>query len=507
MRSRPTGDESSLIELEMAGSTHDGRRHEGGRTDAEGVEWPVVVIATLAVVALASLTVIGVSRDAIDPLATSPTSAATSEFLAVDPTEVTSPVQTGWPSTTAMLPAEGFAWPSDSVVIVANETGIHRVSAAVGAAEGVLVATSLLLGSTVVETIIGDAVTRAFELEDGSLVYQPVDGPIRLRTPDGTITDLVPQLGGLVLEDADMPGADPARLRLVYREPSNEPGGAFYLTVRAGDTTVSTLVPGGWGVSYRRFTLWTSNSVLASWVDDVGTTGAAVIDLLSGQFESDQSGVTVLQAAGDPSEGGLAWVTLEGIWTPLASGPRGLPGILAVTGVDLRGSSLVVQRYGDALADYVDLEPYRRYEVPVRGFASVSRFVHSPRFESPWGSADPGPRTCMLGLPGNDSHVAPYPDDLTAEQIAASEVATVDGFAALIFTMDDGSFVVRITFDVCVLHVRASGIDREQLGNLLISADVGHVVTSYDGDSALDGGTAPITVPDDAAYTTVPSSP
>lgn len=490
----------------MAESMHDGHRRDGDRTDAEGVEWPVVVVTTLAVVALASLSVIGVSRDAIDPLATSPTSAATSEYLAVDPTEVTSPVQTGWPSTTAVLPAEGFAWPFDAAVIVANDSGVHRVSAAIGDADATEPSSAPLGTTMAVETIIGDAVSRALELEDGSLVYQLVDGPIRRRTPDGTIIDLVPQVGGIVLEDADMPGADPARLRLVYREPSNDPGGAFYLTVRAGDTAVSTLVPGGWGVSYRRFTLWTGNYVLASWVDDVGTTGSAVIDFVSGQFESDQSGVTVLQAAGDPSEGGLAWVTLEGIWTPLDSGPRGLPGILAVTGVDLRGSSLVVQRYGDALADYVDLTPYRRYEVPVRGFATVSRFVHSPRFD-PWGSAEPGPRTCILGLPGNDSHVAPYPDDLTADQIAAAEAVTVDGFAALIYTMDDGSFVVRITFDACVLHVRASGIDRVQLGLLLVAADVGHVVTTYDGNSALDGGTVLITVPDDDASSTVPSSP
>ncbi|MGA0894695.1 MAG: hypothetical protein ACO3S5_08710 [Ilumatobacteraceae bacterium] len=486
MPSRPDGDERRLIEIEIGESTHAGTRRDSDREDGDGVEWQVVAVVTLAVVALAALAVLGVSRNAVDPLATSPTSAATSEYLAVDPTEVARPVQTGWPSTTALMPEEGFPWPFDAAVIVANDMGIHRVSAEVGdAAAGVPGIDDAPLGTTmVVRTVVEGAVSRAFELEDGSLVYQVVDGSIFRRKADGTARELVANDGGLILEDADMPGADPARLRLVYRTPSSEPGGAFNLTVRAGAVEVTTLVPGGWGVNYRRFALWTGRSVLASWVDDVGTTGAAVIEFPSGNFDSDQSGMTLLQAAGDPSEGGLVWVTLDGIWTPLESGPRGLPGILAVTGVDLRGSSLVVQRYGDALADYVDLTPYRRYEVPVAGFATVSRFVHSPRDESPWGSADAGPRTCLLGLPGNDSHVAPYPDDLTDEQIAASEVATVDGFAALIYTMDDGSFVVRITFDACVLHVRASGIDREQLDNLLVSADVGHVVYSLDSDAA-----------------------
>ena len=42
-------------------------------------------------------------------------------------------------------------------------------------------------------------------------------------------------------------------------------------------------------------------------------------------------------------------------------------------------------------------------------------------------------------------------------------------------TLDDGSFVVRITFDACTVHLRGDGITRDVMLGLLTQADVGHV--------------------------------
>ena len=469
MSSDPRREAARLIDIEVDESGHedhpsDGRRRVGS---GDGIAWQTVVLATLGVFAVAALAIAGLGTESAGPAPAPPTDVRIDQ-TAVDPTEPF--VQNGWPSTTALQPAEGWPWPGDTAVIVANDQGVHRVTGE--------------RGETVVTRLeIDRPVIRAFEVEDGSIVYQAVDGDILRRLSDGSVITLVTRREGLVLEYADMPGADPARLRIVHREAATDAMNSFLLAVQVGTTTSLVPVPGGWGVSYRRFSVWTDTGVLANWVDDTGQRGVAVVDLISGAWSSSSSPIDFLQMSGDPAEGGTVVVSPEGLQTQLDPGPKSIAAPGSVSGLDLRGSSLAVQR-DDGTAEYYDLSPYRRYEIPVVGEATVSRLVHSPRFENSAVESDnEGPRSCMLGLPGNDSRVAPYLDDVSVDQIAGSDPIVVDGFPALLYRDDDSSFIVRITSDVCVLHIRATGIDEEQLFDRLLVANVGH---TYGGDVGTD---------------------
>ncbi|MFZ9629647.1 MAG: hypothetical protein ACO3C1_09895 [Ilumatobacteraceae bacterium] len=467
---------------ELSGSTGDTFEAEA----EAGVPWQVAAVVVVATLALVGVSVIGLTRPAVDLIAV----ATSTTTVGARPTTEPVPTATTIPADEiGAIAEEGAPWPSDVALIVAGEHGIDRVTGEKG--EAVITrldipdAVSGLVddpttGTTVETTANDDAtsVERAFEVQDGSLVFQYTRGDIVRLLPDGSMTVLVPAAPGVLLEDADMPGADPNRLTYVYRTAGDTEGAAFSLAIQSGTRRVETPVMGGWGVSYGRFTLFLPTVAATTWVDDTFNRGTAYVQFPTGQqarASVDPSGTAVLQFAGDPNEGGSVLLTTDYLVGGVDNTPRAVQQTSTVRQVDARGSSVVVYRDDDT-SEYLDLEPFRRFDIPVRGFATVSRFVHSPLIENVSSAlTQDNPRTCIIGLPGNNHSLAPYADDLDADQIAGADPSVVDGFAALIATLDDGSFVVRVTFDACVLHLRGSGITRSELEQFLLQADVGHV--------------------------------
>ncbi len=153
-------------------------------------------------------------------------------------------------STTAGEPT--LPWPDGVAVIVASDRGIEKVTAENGQA-----VVTRLLG--------GVSVERAFELEDGSIVYQTwSDRIVRILGRE----DEEPLANNVTLEDADAPDGN---LRLVYRSASDDPSSATQVNVWfQPDAPLSTQAPGGFGVGYRRFTIVDDSSVIASTIDDTG---------------------------------------------------------------------------------------------------------------------------------------------------------------------------------------------------------------------------------------------
>lgn len=475
-------EQPGLIEIEY--SRHDGASDGGGDGghghDERGVRWTVVVLGTIAVLALGGLGVVAVTRDEAVP-ADSTIATPTTEVpeggaldegtLAPEPTVV------------PLVAEDMTGWPADAVLIVAGEQGVDRMemySSDVGAATDGSVGVAV----TRVPGTDGVPVVRAFEVEDGSFVYQPKDGDILWLTGNGQATMLVAAVPGLLLEDADMPGADPARLRLVYREPSDDPSATFRLTIRSGATTSSVLVPGGWGVSYERFVLYNGAATVGTtWVDDSGVRGTAFAEFFGGQvsrFSFDPAGEPLLRIASDPNDGAAVSLGLDGLTTSYEASPRAIDTPVSISEVDLRGSSMAVQRGGEV--EYYDLEPYRRWSVPTMqqqvSFVSVSRLVHSPRIDNFLSVFSEGsPRACVVGqylahatIGGAESGTV----EMSPDQVAAAEAIVVDGFPALLLESADGSFLIRITSDVCVLYLTAAGISRRELFTRLAEVDVGH---------------------------------
>ena len=387
----------------------------------------------------------------------------------------------------ARVAEEMSGWPADAVVLIAGEQGIDRVagSPVTGSQAASPGGSTAVIGPVVtrVPATDGVSVVRAFEVQDGSIVYQPENGAILRLTGDGAIATLVDAQPGLLLEDADMPGADPARLRLVYRELSDDPSAVFRLAVQSGVATTSALVPGGAGVSYERFVLWTDSAVGTTWVDETGVRGTAYVEFPSGmadRFSFDPWGTTILRMAFDPNDGASVALTLDGVSTAYDESPRSIDVPVSITEVDLRGSSMAVQRSDKV--QYYDLEPFRMWTTPRAqesvSFASVSRLVHSPSFDNFLSVFSEGsPRTCVVGqyLAHATVTVADAGTvEMSPAQIADADPAVVDGFPALVLESADGSFLIRITSDVCVVYLVASGISRSELFVRLAEIDVGH---------------------------------
>jgi hypothetical protein len=152
------------------------------------------------------------------------------------------------PSTTV---AEGIdEWPAGVSVLVSNDDGITRISSDNGQA-----VTSRVLG--------GVAVERAFEVEDGSIVYQTADGDVRIL---GRGSD-EPLGTSVTLYDADLRNGE---LRLVMRSmPFNDIVGPGTLTAWfQPNEPRSTQLAGGY--AYGRFSIVDDRSVISVATDDTG---------------------------------------------------------------------------------------------------------------------------------------------------------------------------------------------------------------------------------------------
>jgi hypothetical protein len=253
-------------------------------------------------------------------------------------------------------------WPEGVAVIVASDRGVERVTSEHGNA----VVTRLVVGS----------VDRAFELEDGALVYQQHGGDIVHRAVDGTETALVTG-PGVDLQDADLAHG---QLRLVYRSATTDPGSAFQLNAWfQPNEPLPILPPGGFGVGYDRFTIEDDHFVVAATTDDTGQHSAAGFAV----GQSDATPPTYdapFQLAGD----GLGTVgVLDGSGSFTTTGVRA--GVIADLGdaadivdLDLRSTWVAVQRQ-DGRATLFDLRLGQEYSVPVRAAAvTVSRTAPKP---------------------------------------------------------------------------------------------------------------------------------
>jgi hypothetical protein len=256
-------------------------------------------------------------------------------------------------------------WPDGVAVIVASSRGIERVSSEDGRA-------------VVTRVLDGVAVARAFELQDGSIVYQESGGSIRYIWRDSEVrpTELVTGdgSGSTILEDADAPNGV---LQLVYRTPTTDPAAAGDLAVwRQPLEPLSFLLPGGFGVGYRRFTIVDDYSVVAATIDDTGQRGSYKSTYRNGVPETAVDTYDDPVALAADGAGSVAWLSADGRVS--TTGVRdGVIAILedpsSVVDMDYRTEWLAVNRADDSMM-LVATATGTNYAVPVAdGVVTVSR--------------------------------------------------------------------------------------------------------------------------------------
>jgi hypothetical protein len=253
-------------------------------------------------------------------------------------------------------------WPDSVAVIVASDRGVERVTSE--------------HGNAVITRLVDGPVDRAFELDDGTLVYQRHDGDIVHRAADGTETALVTG-PGVGLQDADL---SHGQLRLVYRSATTDPGSSFQLNAWfQPNEPLPILPPGGFGVGYDRFSIVDDHFIVAATTDDTGqhsAVGFAVGETDAPTPTFDQP----YQLAGD-GQGTVGVLDGSGSFTTTGVGA----GVIADLGdatdiadLDLRSHWVAVQRQ-DGRATLFDLRMAQEYSVPVRAAAvTVSRTAPKP---------------------------------------------------------------------------------------------------------------------------------
>ncbi|MGB8861674.1 MAG: hypothetical protein WCC60_20635, partial [Ilumatobacteraceae bacterium] len=261
------------------------------------------------------------------------------------------------------------AWPSDLAVVVANDGGVQEVGP---------LGTERLLAKR--------GVARAYELADGSLIYQEgtvandtvVDGgDIIWRSEDGSRTTSLVTAGDTQLQlfDASLLDGDLGRLQLVYGL------GETVSTWFQPDEPRSWVLEGGWAVGHFRWNIAGADRVMAGWTDDTGRRGTdmrlsngEVVDV-GDRFE----GALFVVAAPDGRTG-----RLDGDGVLTVFGPNGAVTTVNVPntqdGVDLqlRGAALVVNYHTSRAPVLIDLRDGATYEVPVIGYATVSDAMNAP---------------------------------------------------------------------------------------------------------------------------------
>ncbi|MFZ4718782.1 MAG: hypothetical protein ACOYMR_05125, partial [Ilumatobacteraceae bacterium] len=291
------------------------------------------------------------------------TSRGDDRTIAVDPTN---PETTSSPDSTGLV--DGVPWPKGFAIIVASERGIERVEADPD-------------GQAAVTRVLGGvAVDRAFELEDGTIVYQERGGDIWAIDPQGEqIGDarLVMNGGGLSLEDADAPDGN---LRLLYRTASTDPADAGLIWAwTQPDSPISTVLPGGWGTGYRRFSFIDDSNAVATTVTDSGFLSQFDWMFRASSSSPQGSSGQPLLAVGDGAGGYVALLPSGAI--EISGGSRnGTLGDVSdaadVVDMDVRGDIVVVQ-YASKAGWVLDASSQWTGPVPVdSGNLSVSRRTH-----------------------------------------------------------------------------------------------------------------------------------
>lgn len=308
-------------------------------------------------------------------------------------------------STTSAEPT--LPWPDGVAVIVASERGIEKVTAENGQA----VVTRLLSGVSV---------ERAFELEDGSIVYQTAtDGIVRVLGRE----DEEPLANDVTLEDADAPDGN---LRLVYRSASDSNAAAGRVTAwfqPAAPTSAD--MPGGFGVGYRRFTIVNGYTVMASTLDD--TLQRSTFTFSFGDGEQLAPGFeNPFLVVGD---GAGTYIGIDENGSVDMTGTRSghittIDPASSVIDMDVRGQWMTVTD-GDGSMTLVDMTTGAPYQLPLSGgggTVSVSRMDRADTqpvpttVVSPSTSLEPTPTTVPVTV------ADPFPNCLTVTSDVAADV-------------------------------------------------------------------------------------
>jgi hypothetical protein len=330
-----------------------------------------------------------------------------------DPSIVAGSTSSDVPTT---VDPNALPWPDGVSVLVASDRGIDKVTA-----EG---------GKAVVTRLLVDTpVSRAFELEDGSIVYQVKDGDILKWTGVSRVyfPPIVTKTGTqLDLQDADST-ADGSRI--VYRTEGTKPEDALTITAHfAPNDPWSYPQPGGFGVGYRRFTIVDDHAVTVATMDDTGQRAGQVLRVnpigVPATYGLDAASRTPFLQVGDGS-GTIGVLDEKGQFTSFGrvSGfTANLGDPTAVTDLDFRGQWLAVQRDG-ATSSLVDLVGGTSYDVPVaNGTISVSRKDRvdtqpvPTTVPSPSTSLEPGPTTVPM------TNAEPFPNCLTVTSPQPADV-------------------------------------------------------------------------------------
>lgn len=328
-----------------------------------------------------------------------------------DPSIVAGSTSSG-ASTTAGEPQ--LPWPDGVAVIVASERGIEKVTAENGQA-------------VVTRLLDGVSVDRAFELEDGTIIYQTsADGVIEaLRLGQRGQEPANESLANdVTLEDADAPDGN---LRLVYRSASDDPSSATQVNVWfQPNAPLSTQAPGGFGVGYHRFTIVDDSSVIASTIDDTGQRSTFGFSFGDGEqiapgFEQP------IMVAGD---GAGTYLVLGKDGRLDMTGTRSghittIDDPSPVIDMDVRGQWMTVHK-GDGSMMLIDMVTGAPYQLPVSGGGGNISVSRRDRVDTqPVPTTVPSPSTSLEPGPTTTTPVTvaePFPNCLTVSSDVAADV-------------------------------------------------------------------------------------
>jgi hypothetical protein len=318
-------------------------------------------------------------------------------------------------STTEGLPTTpGDPWPAKVAVIVASDRGVERVAAENGQA-------------TVTRLIDGVAVLRAFEMNDGLLIFQRKSGDIMYRRTNGDQGSLVKWDKGLTLQDADYLRGDPQKLRLVYttENPPDPNAATFDLNLWFQPASPASVPPVGYWMSpVDRFTLRGDADVVAMMQDDTGNLYPGAYQI-AGHDGVDSFADGAIHLVGDGSNS-IGKVMTDGTFT-VTGASSGLKVVLAdpttIDDLDLRSVSLAVH-HSDGSSMLVDLASGVVYPVPVAdGAVTVSRRDPNGVYPVPTTMPRPPDTTPLAGttVPSTvPSTTAARPTTMTPVPVAAA---------------------------------------------------------------------------------------
>lgn len=261
-------------------------------------------------------------------------------------------------------------WPDDVAVIVANEQGIFRVSSS----GGELSTTTLLDANSATDW--GHSVKRAFEFDDGSLLYQTEAGDILLQQPNlGTGLVSGPWFGRRLEDAGERPDG-----RIIYtwsqRRDDNQSQPLWFGVSDAEFN--ATIFEGPRGDQHLgqidRLTFLSPEQFVAGEASDLLERGGGTVDI-AGVSAPVVGADTATRLVGDGAYS-IGLLAKDGTFSTTGRrvvGPvQVAPADAEVADLDLRGDALVVSVRGQRPMLHL-LSSGAAFEVPVDGTATIWR--------------------------------------------------------------------------------------------------------------------------------------